>query len=62
MKKLPAIKKIVGRLYTDKKTVHGWLSEVAPERAHEQHRRSNELRLRQKQICEKLGIKHDFKL
>ena len=56
MIKLPAIKKIVGKLYTDK-AVHGWLKEEAPDHAHKGGRRSPELRLEQKKICEKLGIK-----
>jgi hypothetical protein len=62
MIKLPAIKKIVGKLYTGRKTVHDWLSEVAPPRAKRGGIRSPEMRSEQKKLCEKLGIKHDFKL
>ncbi len=55
MIKLPAIKKIVGRLYQSA-TLHEWLKEVAPERAKQPGRRNRETRSKQKEICEKLGI------
>jgi hypothetical protein len=55
MKKLPAIKKIVRRLYKQK-TLHNWLSEVAPDRAKKAGRRDPTTRARQDAACQKLGI------
>ncbi len=56
MKAHPAIMKITGRLYKDK-TVHEWLSEVAPDDIKKPGRISNEELKRQRHICDELGIK-----
>lgn len=55
MKMHPDIKKIVGRLYTDG-TVHGWISEVAPDEVSRKSRRSKDYVKNQLAICKKLKI------
>ena len=62
MEKLPAITKIVGKQYTGHNTLRNWLKEVAPKRAKQPGKRNKETCLEQRKICEKLKIKHDFKL
>lgn len=56
MKELPAIKNIVGRQYKQK-TLHNWLSEVAPDRAKKAGKRKPETRAKQEAACQKLGIR-----
>jgi len=58
LKNHPEILKISGKnktLYKDK-TLHKWLSEVAPESASAKGRRSIEIQKQQKEICKKIGI------
>ena len=60
--KLPAIIKIVGtKRYKDPDTVPDWVAEVDPSRGGSRPtgRRSRETLLKQKQICEKLGIEYN---
>lgn len=62
--KLPEIIKIVGtKFYKDPDTVPDWIKEEDPLKGSRRTgRRSRKTLLEQKKICEKLGIKHDFKL
>ncbi len=56
MKLHPKIKAITGRLYQPK-TVHEWLSEVAPDDVKKPGRTSKKELKRQRHICNELGIK-----
>jgi hypothetical protein len=55
MKMHPDIKKITGRLYKDK-TIHNWLSKVAPPEIKRKGRRSKDYEKKQIGICKKLKI------
>lgn len=55
MKMHPDIKRIVGRLYKDR-TVHGWLSGVAPIEVQRKGIRSQNYIKEQLEICKKLNI------
>ena len=55
MKLHPKIKAITGRLYQPK-TVHEWLSGVAPDDVKKPGRISNEEMKRQRHICCEIGI------
>jgi len=55
MKQLPDIIKRFRKLYEDR-TVHNWLSEVAPDRAKKKGARSPQVRSHQKTACRKLNI------
>jgi len=56
MKMHPNIRKIVGKQYKDS-TLHGWLSDVAPQQIKRGFRRSKDYIKKQLIICKKLGIK-----
>ena len=56
MKMHPEIKKIVGRQYKGKNTLHDWLAEVAPEQIKRVGIRSKDYIKEQLAICKKLNI------
>lgn len=55
MKCLPEIRRGPGSMYTPQ-TLHGWLKDVAPERAKRPGARDPETRRKQKAACHELGI------
>jgi hypothetical protein len=59
LKKHPDIKMIAGGKYGMYKetTIHRWLSEIAPENAKKQGKRSKRIRDQQQKICKEIGIK-----
>lgn len=63
VKRHPDIKKIAGGNYGmyKEKTIHKWLSEIAPKNAKEKGQRPPEIRNKQKKICKKLNIQHNTK-
>jgi hypothetical protein len=56
MKIHPEIKRIVGKQYKGKRTLHEWLSEVAPDEVKRKGVRGEEYTKEQLSICKKLNI------